>query len=49
MEYRGMEYTVVQTIENGWRWSVKVTPKEKSENPRIARRRSFGLNNSSMV
>jgi hypothetical protein len=23
MEYRGVEYMVVQTIPNGWRWSVK--------------------------
>ena len=23
MEYRGVEYEVVQTITNGWRWSVK--------------------------
>jgi hypothetical protein len=29
MEYRGIEYAVVQTIENDWRWSVKRTPKDK--------------------
>jgi hypothetical protein len=23
MEYRGVEYEVVQTIKNTWRWSVK--------------------------
>ena len=23
MEYRGVEYMVVQTITNAWRWSVK--------------------------
>ena len=23
MEYRGVEYMVVQTITNTWRWSVK--------------------------
>ena len=23
MEYRGVEYDVVQTITNTWRWSVK--------------------------
>jgi len=23
MEYRGVEYEVVQTITNTWRWSVK--------------------------
>lgn len=23
MEYRGVEYAVVQTIPTGWRWSVK--------------------------
>ena len=23
MEYRGVEYMVVQTITNNWRWSVK--------------------------
>ena len=23
MEYRGVEYAIVQTIPNGWRWSVK--------------------------
>jgi hypothetical protein len=23
MEYRGIEYQVVQTITNAWRWSVK--------------------------
>jgi hypothetical protein len=29
MEYRGIEYAVVQTIENDWRWSVKRAPKDK--------------------
>jgi hypothetical protein len=29
MEYRGIEYAVVQTIENNWRWSVKRAPKDK--------------------
>jgi hypothetical protein len=23
MEYRGLEYSVVQTMTNAWRWSVK--------------------------
>jgi hypothetical protein len=23
MEYRGVEYMIVQTITNAWRWSVK--------------------------
>ena len=23
MEYRGVEYMIVQTITNNWRWSVK--------------------------
>jgi hypothetical protein len=23
MEYRGVEYAVVRTIQKGWRWSVK--------------------------
>jgi hypothetical protein len=32
MEYRGIEYTVVQTIENGWRWSVRRAPKDKVGN-----------------
>jgi hypothetical protein len=29
MEYRGIEYAVVQTIENDWRWSAKRAPKDK--------------------
>jgi hypothetical protein len=29
MEYRGIEYAVVQTIENDWRCSVKRAPKDK--------------------
>ena len=29
MEYRGVEYAVVQTIPSGWRWSVKRIPTEK--------------------
>jgi hypothetical protein len=29
MEYRGIEYAVVQTIDNDWRWSVKRAPKDK--------------------
>jgi hypothetical protein len=29
MEYRGIEYAVVQTVENDWRWSVKRAPKDK--------------------
>jgi hypothetical protein len=28
MEYRGVEYQVVQTISNGWRWSVRREPKD---------------------
>jgi hypothetical protein len=29
MEYRGVEYAVVQTIRNEWRWSVKREHGEK--------------------
>lgn len=29
MEYRGVEYEVVQTITNTWRWSVKRDGSEK--------------------
>jgi hypothetical protein len=29
MEYRGVEYAVVRTIPNGWRWSVKRDHNEK--------------------
>ena len=29
MEYRGVEYAVVRTIPNGWRWSVKRGHNEK--------------------
>jgi hypothetical protein len=29
MEYRGVEYQVVQTIKKGWRWSVKRKPNDK--------------------
>jgi hypothetical protein len=23
MEYRGVKFSIVQTIDNGWRWAVK--------------------------
>jgi hypothetical protein len=29
MEYRGVEYAVVQTIPSGWLWSVKRVPADK--------------------
>ena len=29
MEYRGLEYSVVRTIANGWRWTVKRDHNEK--------------------
>jgi hypothetical protein len=29
MEYRGVEYQVVQTIPKGWRWSVRRDRTEK--------------------
>ena len=29
MEYRGMEYQVVRTITNAWRWVVKREPNDK--------------------
>lgn len=32
MEYRGVEYAVVQTIQNGWRWSVKRDHNDKVGN-----------------
>ena len=30
MEYRGVEYTVVRTIDKGWRWTVKCGDSEKA-------------------
>jgi len=30
MEYRGVEYRVVQTITNAWRWSVKREQDDKT-------------------
>jgi hypothetical protein len=29
MEYRGIQYAVVQTIANNWRWSVERVPNDK--------------------
>jgi hypothetical protein len=30
MEYRGVEYSILQTITNAWRWSVKRENEDKT-------------------
>lgn len=38
MEYRGMEYTVVQLLEGGWRWEINLADgKRKSGETRGSR------------
>ena len=46
MEYRGMEYAVVRTIPNGWRWFVRRERKDRvglsySREEAIARAKKF--------
>jgi hypothetical protein len=46
MEYRGMEYAVVRTIPNGWRWFVRRDRKDRigisySREEAIARAKKF--------